>query len=85
MLMNFIHAAAIIKAGSGVKEVLAGTFGSINKMQDGNEIPPTLSRPMNASREKLFCDVVLEPEVISFTRLIEVLDIRASCSMTTKM
>ena len=28
MLMHFIHAAAIIKAGSGVKEVLAGTFGS---------------------------------------------------------
>ena len=29
MLMNFIHAVAIIKTGSGVKEVLAGTFGSI--------------------------------------------------------
>ena len=39
MLMNFIHAAGIIKAGSGVKEVLAGTFGSIDKMLDGMKYP----------------------------------------------
>jgi hypothetical protein len=32
--MNFIHAAAIIKAGGGAKVVLAGTFGCINKMLD---------------------------------------------------
>jgi hypothetical protein len=33
--MNFIHATAIIKAGSGMKEDLAGTFGSIDKMLNG--------------------------------------------------
>ena len=84
ILMHFIHTAAIIKAGSGVKVVLAGTFGSINKMLDGMKYPQHF-RAQRMLVEKLFCDVVQEPEVISFTRLIEVLEVRASCSMTTKM
>ena len=67
MLMNFIHATAIIKAGSGMKEDLAGTLGSIDKMLNG----------MKWKVEK--------SEVISFTRLIDVLEVRASCSMTTKL
>ena len=29
MLMNFIHATAVIMAGSGMNEILAGTFGSV--------------------------------------------------------
>ena len=37
MLMNFIHAIAIIMAGSGMKEVLAGTLGSIDKMLSGKK------------------------------------------------
>ena len=81
MLMNFIHAAAIIKAGSGVKKVLAG---SIDKMLDGMKYPQHY-RALRMLVEKLCRDVVQEPEVISFTRLIEVLEVRASCSMTTKM
>ena len=84
ILMHFIHTAAIIKAGSGVKVVLAGTFGSINKMLDGMKYPQYF-RAQRMLVEELFCDVVQEPEVISFTRLIEVLEVRASCSMTTKM
>ena len=35
--------------------------------------------------EKLFRGVVREPEIISFTRLIEVLEVRARCSRTTKI
>ena len=84
MLMNFIHAAAIIKAGSGVKEVLARTFGSIDKMLDGMKYPQHF-RAIRMLVGKLFRDVVQEPEVISFTRLIEVLEVRASCSRTTKV
>ena len=84
MLMNFIHAAAIVKAGSGVKEVLAGIFGSIDKMLDGMKYPQTF-RALRMLVEKLFRDVVQEPEVISFTRPIEVLEVRASSSRTTKV
>ena len=82
--MNFIEAAAIIKAGSGVKEILAGTFGSIDKMQDGMKYPQHICA-LRMLVEKLFRDVVQEPEVISFTRPIEVLQVRASCSRTTKV
>jgi hypothetical protein len=35
--------------------------------------------------EELLCDVIQKPDVISFTRLTEVLEARASCSRTTKM
>jgi len=31
LLMNFIHAIAVIMAGSGMREVLARTFGSVDK------------------------------------------------------
>ena len=74
----------IIKAGSGVKEVLAGTFGSIDKMLDGMKYPQHF-RALRMLVEKLFRDVVHESEVISVTRLIEVLEVRASCCRTTKM
>jgi hypothetical protein len=49
MLMNFIHATAIVMASSGMKEVLAGTFGSVDKMLNGKKNPPKCSRPQNAS------------------------------------
>ena len=84
MFMNFIHAAAIIKAGSGVKAVLAVTFGSIDKMLNGMKYPQ-IFRALKTLVEKLFRDVVQEPEVISFTRPIEVLEVRTSCSRTTKI
>ena len=35
MLMNFIHATAVIMAGGGMNEMLAGTFGSVEKMLSG--------------------------------------------------
>ena len=82
MLMNFIHATAIIKTGSGMKEVIAGTFGSIDKMLNGMKYPQHF-RALRMLVKKLFRDVVQEPEIISFTRLIEVLEVRASCSRTT--
>ena len=83
-LMNVIHAADIIKFGSGVKEVLARTFGSIDKMLDGMKYPQNF-RVLRMLVKKWFLGVVQEPEVISFTRFIEVLEVRASCSRTTKM
>ena len=39
MQLNFIHAIAIIMAGSGIKEILAGTFGSNDKMLSGKKYP----------------------------------------------
>ena len=57
MLMN---ATAIIKAGSGMKEVLAGTFGSTDKMLNGMKYPQNF-RALRMVVEKLFRDVVQEP------------------------
>ena len=67
-----------------MKEVLAGTFGSTDKMLNGMKYPQNF-RALRMLAEKLFRDVIQEPEVISFTRLIEVLEVRASCSRTTKL
>ena len=39
MLMNFIHATAVIIAGSGMNEILAWTFGSVEKMLSGKKYP----------------------------------------------
>ena len=39
MLMNFIHAIAVLMAGSRLKEVLASTFGSVDKMLSGKKYP----------------------------------------------
>ena len=71
-------------AGSGMKEVLAGTHGSVDKMLYGKKYPENIGS-LRKLMEELLRDVVQEPEVISFTRLIEVLEAGASCSRTTKM
>ncbi len=42
MLMNFIHAVSVIMGGSGLKEVLAETFGSIDKMLSGKKYPQNI-------------------------------------------
>ena len=41
MLRNFIHATTVIMAGSGMKEVLASSFGRVDKMLSGNKYPQT--------------------------------------------
>jgi len=79
MLMNFIHATAIIIAGSGMKEVLAGTFGSVDKMLNGKKYPQNF-RALRMLVEELLRDAVQEPEVISFTRLIEVFEARPAAA-----
>ena len=39
ILMNFIHATAVIVAGGGMNEILAGTFVSVEKMLSGKKYP----------------------------------------------
>ena len=73
MLMNFIHATAIIMADSGMKEVLARTFGSVDKMLNEKKYHQNF-RALRMLVEELLRDVVQEPDVISFTRLIAVLE-----------
>ena len=84
MLMNFIHATSVIMAGSGMKEVLASTFGSIDKMLSGKKYPQNF-RALRMLVEEMLRDVVLVQDVTSFAGLIEVLDARASRSRTSKM
>ena len=71
-------------AGSGMKEVLVGTFGSVDEMLNGKKYPQNLCA-LRMLVEELLRDVIQEPDVISFTRLIEVLEAGASCSRNTKL
>ena len=73
MLMNFIHATAIIMADSGMKEVLARTFGSVDKILKGKKYPQNF-RALRMLVVEVIRDVVQELDVISFTRLIAVLE-----------
>ena len=50
MVMNVIHATAVIMAGSEMNEILAGTFGSVEKMLSGKKYPQKLPSHQNASR-----------------------------------
>ena len=85
MLMNFIHAIAIIMAGSSMKDILAGTFGSIDKMMSGKKYPQH-SRALSMLVEYVLRGVVQKRQgVTSFVRLIELLEARAARSRTTKM
>lgn len=84
MLMNFIHATAVIMAGSGMKEVLANTFGSVDKMLTGTKYPQNF-RALRILVEALPHGVIQEQGVTSFARLIEVLEARVSNSRTTRM
>ena len=83
MLMNFIHAIAIILAGSGMNEILAGTFGCIDKMLSGKKYPHNF-RPLGMLVEEVLRSVVLIQGVTSFVRLIEQLEAQAGRSKTAK-
>ena len=50
MVMNVIHATAVIMAGSKMNEILVGTFGSVEKMLSGKKYPQKLPSHQNASR-----------------------------------
>ena len=50
MVMNVIHATAVIMARSEMNEILAGTFGSVEKMLSGKKCPQKLPSHQNASR-----------------------------------
>ena len=78
IFMNFIHATAIIV--SDIKEVLAGTYVSVDRLLNGKKYPQYFR-----VLRMLYCDVEQEPAVVSFTRLIEVFEARANCSRTTNM
>ena len=64
MLMNFIHAIAIIMAGSGMKDILAGTFGSIDKILSGKKYPQNF-RAFRMLVEEVLRNVVLIKGVTS--------------------
>ncbi len=71
-------------AGSGMKEVLASAFGSVDKMSSGKKYPQNF-RALRMLVEEVLRDLVQVQGVSSFTCIIEVLDARASRSRTTKM
>ena len=67
-----------------MKEVLASTFGSIDKMLSGKKYPQNF-RALRMLVEELPCDVVQMQGVTSFSSRIEVLNARSSRSRTAKM
>ena len=83
MLRNFIHATAVIMAGSGMKEVLASSFGSVDKML-WKEIPTNVLCPLDANGG-VPCSELQIQGVTSFDLLIQVLDAHSSGSRTPKI
>ena len=75
MLMNFIHAAAVSMADSEMNEILAGTFGSVEKMLSGKKYPQNFRAIRMLVEEMPQC--ILEG-VDSFSHLIIVLDAQAT-------
>ena len=69
-------------AGSGMNEILAGTFGSVEKMLSGRKYPQNVRAIILLVEEMLQC--ILEG-VDSFSHLLIVLDARASHSRTTNL
>ena len=84
MLMNFIHAMAVIMAGSGMKEVLASTFGTVDKMLNGKKYPQNF-RALRMLVEELLRSALQIQGATSFDHLIQVLDACSSSSRTAKM
>ena len=84
MLMNFIHAIAILMAGSGLKEVLTGAFGSVDKMLSGKKYPQNF-RAMRLLVEEVLRSVIEEANFSSVIDIMTELDKRASCSRTVKL
>ena len=84
MLMNFIHAISIIMSGSGLKEILASSFKSVDKMLSGKKYPQNF-RALRMLVEELLQCVVQDRNVSSFSGLVELLDNRASQSRTSRL
>ena len=66
MLRNCIHATAAIMAGSGMKEVLARSFGSADNMLSGKKYPQTFYT-LRMLVEELLCSVLQIKVVTSLT------------------
>ena len=73
MVMHFMLSIAVIMAGSGLKDVLAGAFGSVDKMLSEKNDPQNF-RAMR----------LLVKEVLRSVTMTE-LDNRASCRRTVKV
>ena len=82
--MNFIHAISIIMSGSGLKEILASSFKSVDKILSGKKYPQNFRALRMLVQELLQC-VVQDRNVSSFSGLIELLDDRASQSRTSRL
>ena len=80
MHMNCIHATAVM-TDRGMNEILAGTFGSVEKTVSGGKKYPQDFRAVRMLVEEIL-QCVLEG-VDSFSHLIKVFDVRASHSITT--
>ena len=74
MLRNFMHATAVIMAGSGMKEVLASSVGSVDKMLSGKKYP-----------QMFYALRMLVEELLHRVLQIQVLDAHYSGSRTTKL
>ena len=69
MLMNFIHAKAVIMAGCRKNEILAGTFGSVGKMLSGKKYPQNFRAIRMLVEEMLQC--ILLPLVEKYLKMFE--------------
>lgn len=84
MLINFIHATSVLMAGSGMKELLAFTFESVDKMLSMNKYPQNC-RGFRMLVEVLLGSLVNMDGVNSFGSLRRVLSKCVTESRTTKL
>ena len=84
MLMNFGHAVSLIMGGSGLKEILAGTFGSVDKILSGKKYPQNF-RSLCMVAEVVLQTVLHEEGISSFNELLSALDKHAVGSRTAKL
>ena len=85
-LMDFVGCIGTLMADSGLKEILATTFGSVDKMLQGKKYPQNV-RALRLLTEELLRPVFekYNARVNSMDDLENVLDELAAQSRTTKM
>ena len=84
MLMNFGHAVSLIMGGSGLKEILAGTFGSADKILSGKKYPQNFMALCMVA-EVVLQTVLHEEGISSFSELLSAFDKHAVGSRTAKL
>ena len=82
LLMSFVGCIGTFMSNSGLEDLLCAAFGGVSKMLAGEKFPQNC-RALRLLTEELLRGLL--PGIDSFGELLQLLDIMASKSMTTKL